>query len=201
VLPSGRITRNSTSRSAPLSADWRYATATAARSSGWTLSSMSFRVVISLDSVPKSRASPSSNRSRLVAISHSHVPIEAAASAVSSRCSLVLRSSSSRFSAVWSRSTLVKPRSPRSAARRAVVMPVAQNRTPSFRIIHRSSLALPSRVAVASSSAGTPAARSSGVKISATGSPTNSASPYPSTRPTPSFHEAFRPAVSIMKIA
>jgi hypothetical protein len=105
---------------------------------------------------------------------------------------------------VLSRITASRPRGaaagPSSGWRSGIISPLAQKREPSFRTCQRSFSARPAARAFAASRSGTPAARSSGVKMISAGRPTISASAQPSSRSAPAFHEVTRRSRSVVKI-
>ena len=92
----------------------------------------------------------------------SSASISALASSAAFLAAIVRRRSSFCTRSVMSRVIFAKPTSFPDSSRMAVIVTLAQNRAPSFRILHPSSTICPSRSAVSSSCSGLRAARSSG---------------------------------------
>lgn len=103
--------------------------------------------------------------------------------------------------AVRSRRILRKPRSAPPGERRGIISPLAQNRDPSLRRCHRSSVARPVSEAHRISVPGRPAARSSPVKKVAAGRPTISSADHPMMRSAPGFQAVTRPSWSVVTMA
>ena len=114
------------------------------------------------------------------------------------RCSLSANASCAARRSVMSRVILTKPTSSPSAPRIASRTASAQKRVPSLRMRQPSSSKRPVSRAVASASAGLPAALSSGVKKREKCCPMISASAYPLVRSAPGFQLVTTPLGSSM---
>ena len=102
---------------------------------------------------------------------------------------------------VRSRRILRKPRSAPSGERRGIISPLAQKRVPSLRRCQRSSAARPVSAVWRISSAGRPAARSSGVKKVSAECPTISSADQPRMRSAPGFQAVTRLSWSVVTMA